>query len=150
MKRVLTLAIIILLISCKHDVTEEVSEINISNPFEHEIIEESFEEISFETLNKTLEGNNNLSPKDIIKLHYAHVELGEGNEKIVITEDTLVNGNILVTLTHENLPDDAVKAEKRVMELKKKSGYWEIVSLKRNWICWRNNSQNNWGINRCN
>lgn len=146
MKHVLTLAIIILFASCKHDVAIEAPGGNTAN----ELSEEVFENISFEELNRQIIQNTNLTPKDIMKLHYAHVELGEGNEKIVIAEDTLTNGNILITLTHENIPDDAIKAEKRIMELQREGTHWKIISLKRNWKCWRNESPDNWGVTHCN
>lgn len=150
MKHVLTLAIIILFASCKHDVAITTPEENTTNVTEKELLKEIYEDVSFEELNHQLIKDTQLTPKDIMKLHYAHVELGEGNEKIVIAEDTLTNGNILITLTHENIPDDAIKAEKRIMELQKEDTHWKIISLKKNWKCWRNEDSSSWGVTRCN
>ena len=95
--------------------------------------------------------NSDLSALEIMRLYYPiSVESGEGNEIIQTTETTLENGNIVVTLIHDNLLDDSVKGVKYLLELKKVTDKWTVISLKKNWKCWNDRGHTDWGIEFCN
>lgn len=113
---------------------------------------EKTQELDFEELNNKLANENeNLSAQEVMKIYYPHrVETTEGHEKITISEKVINNGNTVVILIHDNLLDDSVKGEKYQLELKKISNRWVVVSIKKNWKCWKNRGQINWGIDNCN
>ena len=112
---------------------------------------EEFEIINTDKLTRTLtETNKNLSALEVMKLYYpVQVEKGEGNELIEISEIVAENGNTIVTLIHDNLLDDSVKAKKYLMELKKTKNQWVIISLKKNWKCREGRGHTEWGIEYC-
>lgn len=100
--------------------------------------------------NKLAKENKNLSAKEVMKLYYPQkVETTEGNERITMSEKVINNGNAVVTLIHDNLLDDSVKGEKYQMVLKRTGDRWLVVSLKKNWKCWKSRGHINWGIDIC-
>ena len=113
---------------------------------------EAFQTLETNEINSMLATKTeNLTPKDVMELYYpAKAETGEGNEKIDIMEKNLDNGNVLVTLIHDNMMDDSVKGKKYVMELKKNNSNWKVLSIKYNWICWKDRGNTDWGTKLCN
>jgi len=126
-------------------VSEEKQKIQINSTYER------FEILNTDELNRILaKESKNLTAQEIMKLYYPNkVETGEGNEKIEISENILDNGNTVVILIHDNLLDDSVKGEKHLMELKKTNNKWTVVSLKKNWKCWKGRGHTDWGIELC-
>lgn len=114
-------------------------------------VDEEFETLNSGNLNKLLaEKDENLSAQDVIKLYYPEeVEIGEGNEKIEISEKKLENGNTLVTLIHNNLLDDSLKGEKYIMELNSTNDKWNVISIKKNWKCRLGRGHTDWGVKLC-
>ena len=85
-----------------------------------------------------------------MELYYPYeVTEGEGNESIEISEKKLENGNTLVTLVHNNLLDDSIKAKIYILELKSENNLWIVVSIKNNWQCRVGRGHTNWGIKMC-
>lgn len=113
--------------------------------------DEDFKSLNPKKLNKLLaKTDEKFSPKEVMRLYYpAEVRNAEGNQKIEIFEQTLENGNTLVSLVHDNLLDDSLKAEKYVMELKNSKGKWIVLVVKKNWKCRRGRGHSDWGIALC-
>lgn len=114
--------------------------------------EEKFSNINYEELNQKIsQSSKKLSPKDIMKIYYPkEVGFTEGNQKIIIKEQVLKNGNVEVELIHDNQLDDSVRGEKYLLELRKHNKNWLVVSLKYNWRCWNGRGHSSWGIKFCN
>ena len=157
MKITIALLLTITLLSCnqKSDKTNKTIEL----PDKKENIQinttdenEKFKTLNSDEINHLLKGKSeNISAQDVMKLYYPKkVETAEGNEKIEISEKKLENGNALVTLIHDNLLDDSVRGEKCIMELKRTTNKWIVISIKKNWKCWNGRGHTDWGINLCN
>ncbi len=84
--------------------SQKKQEVQVKNIDENE----EFKEISSDDLNQLLsEKGGDLSAKEVMKLFYPNkVETGEGNEKIELSKKVSNNGNVVVTLIHDNLLDD--------------------------------------------
>lgn len=113
--------------------------------------DEKFKEISSDNLNQLLTHKQEvLSAKEVMILFYPkEVNSSEGNEKIEISEKTIGNGNVIVTLIHDHLLDDSIKAEKYIMELTKRNDKWIVLSIKKNWKCWDSRGHSSWGTELC-
>jgi len=157
MKKTIIMILTITLISCniKPDkkkegttLSQKEQEVQVKTIDENE----EFKEISSGDFNQLLtEKGGDLSAKEVMKLFYPNkIETGEGNEKIEILEKVSDNGNVVVTLTHDNLLDDSVRGEKYVMELTKSNNKWTVLSIKKNWKCWDGRGHTDWGIKLCN
>ena len=157
MKKTTLIILTLTLISCNIKTDEKKEEATLSQK-EHDIKiktidkNEDFKEINSDDLNQLLTQKGGvLSAKEVMKLFYPKkVETGEGNEKIELSEKVLDNGNVVVTLIHDNLLDDAVKGEKYILELTKSNATWTVLSLKKNWKCWEDRGNIDWGIELCN
>lgn len=154
MKYFLTFWISLSMLSCNQNPNKPNSESTkqqSETQLEIAEISEEFVEIEIFGLNKILTKIEvNRSAKEIMELYYPYkVAANEGNEKISIQEEALKNGNLLVTLIHDNFLDDSVKGEKHLMELKKEKGEWTVISIKKNWKCWEGRGHTDWGIELC-
>lgn len=114
-------------------------------------LNETFEIVNTDELTKTLKKiKANLSAQDVMRLYYpTSVNTQEGYETLEITEAIEPNGNITVTLIHDNLLDDSAKGVKYVMVLKNQHKQWQIISLKRNWKCQKDRGHSYWGVKWC-
>ncbi len=90
-----------------------------------------------------------LSPEAIMKKYYPHEAGEEGNESVNINQTQLDNGNTEVTLIHDNMLDDAVKATKLVMELEPKGDQFTVASLKKSFKCRQGRGHADWGAAPC-
>jgi len=144
MKTIMMISLFVLFYACNPVTPKKQKETSTKN-----VTIEKFENVNISDLNTKLSQiTKNLTPKDIMKVFYPYeVESGEGNEKITISEKTLNDDVVVVELIHDNLLDDSVKGEKYLMELKKQENSWKVVSLKKNWKCWRGNAD--WGTESC-
>ena len=113
---------------------------------------EQFEALDITEFSKKVENSNEvLTPKDIMKLYYPRqVESEEGNQTINIDVKDLGKAHAVVTLIHDNLLDDSMKALQVVMRLQKKGDKWSVVSLQKNWKCREGRGHTDWGIKLCN
>ncbi len=157
MKATILLFLTITLLSCsqklnktknKIQLPEEKGNIQIKTTNENE----KFETMNSDEINRLLKGmSENLSAQDVMKLYRPEEieKTNEGNEKIEIFEKNAENGNILITLIHDNLLDDSLRGEKYIMELKRTNDKWTVISIKNNWRCWNGRGHTDWGIERC-
>ncbi|UMB61394.1 hypothetical protein MHL31_04115 [Lutibacter sp. A80] len=147
MKKYITLLLAIILIACNFNTSKEKEQVEITTANETE----KFKELNSEEINQLLKlKEDDFSAKDVIKLYYPiEINEGEGNETIEISEKTLKNGNTLVTLIHDNLLDDSIKAKKYILELKNENNRWIVISIKNSWKCREGRGHTNWGIELC-
>ena len=170
--KITLLVVLLALFSCKNtnkettSVSEEVSTTEVkesSNQSQDnlnaEVIADSiernqkFKDIDLKDLNAKLsQQKKELTAKEVMQLFYPHKvdENAEGNESISISEPFTQSGLTNITLIHDNLLDDSIKAEKYEMTLKKEGDKWTVLSLKENWACWEGRGHTNWGIQMCN
>jgi len=88
--------------------------------------------------------------KDIMRMYYpAKVDGEEGNQIITVKERNLENGEVEVQLIHDNMLDDSVRGQKYLMVLKKEGNRWQVLSLKKNWRCWKGRGHEDWEIEPC-
>ena len=121
--------------------------------------EEPFEDGKFDELNEKLKGDAMATPGEIMHMYYGHGEAAEfegdmeGEEmapaSLSTEEITLENGNTQITLIEDGLLDDSMRSYKVVMELEKTDDYWQIVSIKQNWRCWRGENEGVWTTIPC-
>ena len=113
--------------------------------------DENFKYLTIGFFNRHLSSTTEkLSGKEVMRLFLPREEeSGEGNQTETIREEILKNGNTLVTLIHDNLMDDSMKAEQYLMELKKIDGTWHVVYVKTNWKCREGRGHTDWGIELC-
>ncbi len=153
MRIIITLLLTLVLLSCnnKQHKTDKIKE--EKGTTQHiASVNEKFKELNPETINVLLKSKNgSVSAKEVMKIYYPHeVTMGEGNESIEISETKLENGNTLVTLVHDNLLDDSIKAKKIILELKNENNRWLVISIKNNWKCRVGRGHTDWGIELCN
>lgn len=154
MKYFLCFWILFLMLSCiqnPNKLNSATTEQSSETQLEIVKISEAFVEIEALELNKVLTKiEKSKSAKEVMEIYHPYkVVANEGNEKITIQEETLENGNTLVTLIHDNLLDDSVKGEKHLMELQEEKGKWTVISIKKNWKCWEGRGHTDWGIEPC-
>src|SRR5690625_4425699 len=149
----ISLGFSLLMLACnlKKDLNTPSNELLSESTTQTNEIKEEYIMIDHAELNYTLaQTTTSMSAKEVMKLYYPQeVESQEGNEILTIQEKALENGNIIVTLIHDNFLDDSLKGEKHVMELQLKNNKWSIVTLKKNWKCWERRGHTNWGIEPC-
>ncbi|WP_408024668.1 hypothetical protein [Tenacibaculum sediminilitoris] len=157
MKKTIITILTFTLISCNIKTDKKNKETTLSQKEQEVLVKiiddnEKFKEISSDNLNQLLaEKEGDLSPKEVMMLFYPNkVETSEGNEKIELLEKVSNNGNVVVTLIHDNLLDDSVRGEKYIMELTKNNNKWTVLSIKKNWKCWDGRGHTDWGIEFCN
>jgi len=126
------------LISCKKE--------NVNKTSKKEIPTEQFQNLDVVALNKKIAGLN-LKPKQIMKIHYPIKVGNEGKESIKIDVLNLPSGKTEVTLIHDFIMDDAIKAEKHFLVLNKKN---EVITLQKNWQCWQDRGHQDFSIEKCN
>ena len=151
MRIIFTLLLTLVFLSCNYKQHKTIK-IEEKESTQHITSEsEKFQELNPETINVLLKAKNgNISAKEVMELYYPYeVIVGEGNESIEISEKKLENGNTLVTLVHNNLLDDSIKAKKYILELKNENNLWFVVSIKNNWQCRVGRGHTNWGIKMC-
>ncbi|UMB54829.1 hypothetical protein MKD41_04995 [Lutibacter sp. A64] len=153
MRKIITLLLTMVLLSCNNK-QHKTDKINEEKGTTQHItsVNEKFKELNPETINVLLKSKNgSVSANEVMKIYYPHeVTIGEGNESIEISEAKLENGNTLVTLVHDNLLDDSIKAKKIILELKNENNRWFVVSIKNNWKCRVGRGHTDWGIELCN
>ena len=149
MKLIITFFISLSLLSCKqeHKIPKEPEYTETDN----NVDTEKFELMNVDKINQLLESRDqSLSAKDVVNLYYPiEIETEEGNEKIEIYENSIKNGNVTVTLIHDNMLDDSQRGLKYVMELERVNDRWKVIAIKKNWKCWDGKGHTDWGIEMC-
>lgn len=74
----------------------------------------------------------------------------QGNEEVTVTSAMLNNFITEVTLIHDNLLDDSIKAIKYVVQFAAIQEQLEIISIKTNRKCWEDRGHSHWDSNNCN
>lgn len=157
MKFSITFLILAFFLTC-NQATEKKTK-NLSKDNQDDTVVSTDENEEFETLEIAdfndflMKEERAYSSFEVLQLFYPGQLEGyedrEGREKVDVQEETLDNGNLLITLIHDNLMDDSVKGEKYVMELKNTNDTWTVVAAKRNWKCREGRGHTDWGTELC-
>ena len=99
--------------------------------------------------NKTLEKANELkTAKDVMRLYFDSLP-GEKDTNYSVTEEQLSGGNYRITLIRTKLKDDSAEGEKYVMVAELTGSTWKVISLEKNWRCYKGRGHTDWGIDPC-
>ena len=99
--------------------------------------------------NKTLEKANELkTAKDVMRLYFDSLP-GEKDTNFSVTEEQLSGGNYRITLIRTKLKDDSAEGEKYVMVAELTGSTWKVISLEKNWRCYKGRGHTDWGIDPC-
>ena len=111
--------------------------------------EESFEHVDPTIFNNSIsERSDIVTSEDLVNAYY-HPTLGEGNPSLTIETKPYKGDMVLITLIHDGLLDDSIKALKIIMIAKKESGTWTVIEIKKNWKCREGRGHVNWGSDLC-
>ena len=99
--------------------------------------------------NKTLEKANELkTAKDVMRLYFDSLP-GEKDTNYSVTEEQLSGGNYRITLIRTKLKDDSAEGEKYIMVAELTGSTWKVISLEKNWRCYKGRGHTDWGIDPC-
>ena len=99
--------------------------------------------------NKKIESNRDIkSPEGLIKLYYNY-PVNEPQPMISVTVELSGNGNYIITLIAEKLPDDSQSAEKIIMWASQNGEFWKVNEIRKNWRCYKNRGHQDWGTKPC-
>jgi len=111
---------------------------------------ESFDYIDPAKFNNTIINRTDIeTAEELITLYYNFPEI-EGIPYISIETKDLKFGKIQVTLIHDKLMDDSIRALKIVMIVNQTGQSWTVLEIKKNWKCWEGRGHTNWGTEYCN
>ena len=111
---------------------------------------ESFDNIDSTEFNNSIASRTDIeTAEELIMLYYGTPE-SEGTPNVSIETKELGSGKIQVTLVHDDLMDDSLKALKIVMIVKQTGQSWTVLEIKKNWKCWEGRGHTNWGTEYCN
>lgn len=111
---------------------------------------EKFEYVDSTKFNNSIANRTDIeTAEEIIELYYGFPE-NEGTQNISIGTKELELGKIQVTLVHDDLKDDSLRALKIVMIVKQINQSWTVIEIKKNWKCWEGRGHTNWGTEYCN
>ena len=85
----------------------------------------------------------------MITLYY-NWPISEGKPNLEISKLKFENNLFEITMIHDHLEDDSQKAEKIVMVARKLGNKWKVEEIKRNWKCYDDRGETDWGISSCN
>lgn len=111
---------------------------------------EKFEYVDSLKFNNSIANRTDIeTAEELIGLYYGFPE-NEGTQNISIETKKLELGKIQVTLVHDEMKDDSIKALKIVMIVKQIDQSWTVIEIKKNWKCWEGRGHTNWGAEYCN
>lgn len=111
---------------------------------------ESFDNIDLIKFNNSIATRTDIeTAEELIMLYYGYSE-NEGIPKISIETKELESGKFQMTLIHDKMKDDSMRAVKIVMTVKQKGQSWAVLEIKKNWKCWEGRGHTNWGTEYCN
>ena len=111
---------------------------------------ESFDNIDLIKFNNSIATRTDIeTAEELIMLYYGYSE-NEGIPKISIETKELKSGKFQMTLIHDKMKDDSMRAVKIVMTVKQKGQSWAVLEIKKNWKCWEGRGHTNWGTEYCN
>jgi hypothetical protein len=87
--------------------------------------------------------------EELIELYYNY-PTDEGTPKIIIKTKEVESNKVQVTLIHDRLEDDSIRAVKIVMTAEQLKNRWIVHEIKKNWKCWDGRGHTNWGADYCN
>ena len=92
-----------------------------------------------------------LTPEESVSLFYSKTNeiTNEGDEKVTVTSSMPNDFISEVTLIHDNLPDDSVKAIKYVVQMALINQKWEVVFIKSNVKCYKDRGHTYWDTSYC-
>ena len=111
---------------------------------------EKFKQIDVEKFNTEISQNTSIkSAEELITLYY-NWPISEGKPNLEISKLKFENNLFEITMIHDHLEDDSQKAEKIVMVARKLGNKWKVEEIKRNWKCYDDRGETDWGISSCN
>ena len=103
-----------------------------------------------EPINKVLQSRKDIkSAKEVMLVYYEFMWPGTDND-FTIEEEKLPRDRTKVTLIRDNIKDDSMKGEKIMMLVKHDGEKWKVITIERNWKCYKGRGHTEWGTEPCN
>jgi hypothetical protein len=111
--------------------------------------DESYSEIDPAEFNASIAVRTDISSAEaLIEIYYNYPE-EEGTTQISIESKRMNRNKVAVTLIHDRLADDSLRAIKITMIAKQVKGRWEVLSIRKQWRCYEGRGHTDWGIEFC-
>lgn len=111
---------------------------------------ENFKTLDVSEFNLTIKHRTDISSAEELIILYYNYPKEELEPDIKIISEPGKDGIIKITLIHQGLMDDSVKAIKIIMLARNENKSWSILSIKTNWKCYEGRGHQNWDIKMCN
>ena len=111
---------------------------------------EKFEYVDSTKFNNSIASRSDIETAEELILFYYGYSESEGTPNISVETKELKLGKIQVTLVHDDMKDDSMRAVKIVMIVKQTDQSWTVIEIKKNWKCWEGRGHTNWGTEYCN
>ena len=106
--------------------------------------------VDISAFNKIIESKKDIkSPKELIVIYLNNI-YPEIDADVIIKEEKLKEDRYLITLVLDNLKGDSMKSEKFEMVAKFDGEKWKVLTIEKNWRCYPDRGNTEWGIERCN
>jgi hypothetical protein len=114
--------------------------------------DQSFAVIAPSEINKQISTISPAPQPDEIIMLYAHVDkevVFEG-QNLEVSNNDLAHGWLETTLIHSNIPDDAIKARKVIMQVRPyNDSLWSVHSIREQYQCWPGRGHEEWSKEFC-
>ncbi len=110
---------------------------------------EDYVSINPSDFNKKIESNKDIkSPEDLIKFYYSY-PVNESQPMISVTVEQPGNGNYIITLIADKLPDDSQSTERIIMWATRNGEFWIVNEIRKSLKCYKNRGHQDWGTRPC-
>lgn len=112
--------------------------------------DEAFQNIDPTEFNDLLSERSDIETGEALMKAYYNPTLGEGKPVLTIESLPYKKDMLIITLIHDGLLDDSMRAMKIILIAKKEQAYWKVLEIKKNWKCRVDRGHEDWGIELCN
>ncbi|NUY82103.1 hypothetical protein HUK80_14460 [Flavobacterium sp. MAH-1] len=110
---------------------------------------ESSKEIDSRRFNAKIAHNTAIAtPEALIVLYYDY-PTREGTPNLQLSKKEIGPQHFEITLIHDNLDDDSVKAIKIDMTAKRIGNTWQVQKILKSWKCYDGRDHTDWSSQKC-
>lgn len=110
---------------------------------------EKFDKIDPAEFNRQIVNRTDIHSAEQLVIIYYNFPENEGTPEFAISDTTLENNIIEVTLIHDRQKDDSQRATKVILTAKQDNGRWEVLEIKTNRMCYKGRGHTSWGTEPC-
>lgn len=110
---------------------------------------QSSKEIDTQKINAKIAKNTTIAtPEELIVFYYDY-PISEGTPNLRLSKKEIGPQLFEITLIHDNLDDDSVKAIKIVMTAKRTGKTWRVQKILKSWKCYDGRDHTDWSSQKC-